>query len=74
MLVIPKAHHTDIGELSAKDPALAGALIVETTEVARDLGLSEYRLVVNTGAAGGQTVFHVHAHILGGRVMLWPPG
>ena len=74
VLVIPKSHYTDIGALSTSDPALAGTLIVEAAGVARDLGLSEYRLVMNTGASGGQTVFHVHAHILGGREMLWPPG
>lgn len=74
VLVVPKAHHTDIGTLSAADPALAGTLIVEATQVAHDLGLSEYRLLLNTGATAGQSVFHVHAHILGGRAMQWPPG
>jgi histidine triad (HIT) family protein len=74
VLVVPKAHHVDITALSNDDPELAGRLVVEATKVATQLGLDEYRLVFNTGATAGQTVFHVHAHILGGRPMLWPPG
>lgn len=74
VLVVPKAHHVDISALSSNDPQLAGRLIVEATNTARSLGLDEYRMVLNTGPAAGQTVFHVHAHILGGRQMHWPPG
>ena len=67
VLVIPKAHHTDIAALSAADPGLAQRLVAETGEVARGEGLADgWRLVFNTGAPVGQTVFHVHAHVLGG--------
>lgn len=74
VLVIPKAHHADIGSLTAVDPGLAGTLMREAALTAADLGLEAYRLVLNTGASAGQSVFHVHAHVLGGRAMLWPPG
>lgn len=67
VLVIPKAHHPDIGALVDADPALAQRLVAEAAEVADAAGLGDaWRLVFNTGAAVGQTVFHVHAHVLGG--------
>lgn len=67
VLVIPKAHHPDIGSLAAADPALAQRLVAEATEIADAEGIGDaWRLVFNTGAAAGQTVFHVHAHVLGG--------
>ena len=75
VVVIPKAHHADAAALTAADPALAGRLLAAGAEVAAAEGLSDgYRFVVNTGADGGQTVFHVHLHVLGGRAMTWPPG
>jgi histidine triad (HIT) family protein len=74
VLVITKAHHSDLGALAAADPALAGALTQHATEVAGELGLDDYRVVFNTGALAGQSVFHVHGHVLGGRAMRWPPG
>ena len=75
VLVIPVRHFADAGELAAADPALAGSLMRAASEVAAAQGLdSGHRIVLNTGADAGQTVFHVHAHVLGGRSMTWPPG
>jgi len=76
VLVIPKAHgYRDVGELAAKNPELAGRLLAEGAEVARQEGLPDladlpgYRLVFNTDAAAGQTVYHVHLHVLGGAAL-----
>ncbi|HWL36654.1 MAG TPA: HIT domain-containing protein [Frankiaceae bacterium] len=67
VLVIPKAHHADIGSLAAADPVLAQRLLAEAAAVAEAEGIGDaWRLGFNTGAAVGQTVFHVHAHVLGG--------
>ena len=74
ILVIPTEHHANIAELASANPALAGDLVAVTQKVAEDEGLSDYRLVFNTGAEAGQSVFHAHGHILGGRDMKWPPG
>ena len=75
VVVIPKEHHVDVSALTAADPALAGELLATVSQVAREEGLvSGFRVVLNTGADGGQTVFHVHAHLLGGRGLGWPPG
>lgn len=75
VVVIPKEHHADVSALTASDPALAGELLAEVARVAADEGLVHgFRVVLNTGADGGQTVFHVHAHLLGGRGLTWPPG
>lgn len=74
MLVIPLAHHADIGQLVAADAELAADLATAATEVAAAEGLTDYRIVFNTGASAGQSVFHVHAHVLGGRPLSWPPG
>ena len=73
VLVIPRVHVADIVELAA-DPELAAALLAGVRGTAADLALAEFRTVFNTGTAAGQTVFHVHAHLLGGRPMGWPPG
>jgi histidine triad (HIT) family protein len=73
VLVIPKRHFADIGEL-AGDPAGAGAVLAGIATVVRALELQSYRTVFNTGADAGQTVFHVHAHVLAGRTLQWPPG
>ncbi|HEX8081606.1 MAG TPA: HIT domain-containing protein [Jatrophihabitans sp.] len=73
VLVVPKRHLADIGELGS-DPAVAAAVVAGIGAVARHLGLSAYRTVFNTGAAAGQSVFHAHAHVLGGRDLGWPPG
>jgi histidine triad (HIT) family protein len=76
VLVIPREHHADIGALTAADPGLATELLTAATAVAAAEGVADggYRVVFNTGSDGGQTVWHVHAHVLGGRHMTWPPG
>ncbi len=75
VVVVPKAHHVDVAALTAADPDLAGRLLAAGAAVAAQEGLGEgFRLVFNTGSDGGQTVFHVHLHVLGGRPMTWPPG
>ena len=76
VVVVPRAHYPDAAALAHADPALAGELIAAATEVAQAEGIAEsgYRLVFNTGAGAGQTVLHVHCHVLGGRTMKWPPG
>lgn len=73
VLVVPKRHIADIVELSA-DADAAAALLRGVRASAEATGLTEFRAVFNTGAQAGQTVFHVHAHVLGGRSMQWPPG
>lgn len=75
VLVIPVEHHANLGELSSADPALAAAVLNSAAQVAEQEGLDgHYRVVFNTGARSGQSVFHVHAHVLGGRDLTWPPG
>ncbi len=74
VLVIPKAHHEDAAALAAADPALAADVLCETQAVADDEKLESYRIVFNTGSGAGQTVFHAHAHVIGGRGLQWPPG
>lgn len=76
VLVVPTEHYADIGVLATEDPALLGALVREAAAVAAEEGVAErgWRLVFNTGREAGQTVFHVHGHILGGRGLGWPPG
>ena len=67
VLVIPKAHHANVAELGAADPALAGEVLAAAAAVAEKEGVRDsFRLVFNTGPAMGQTVFHVHVHVLGG--------
>ncbi|MEP6905387.1 MAG: histidine triad nucleotide-binding protein [Gemmatimonadales bacterium] len=74
ILVIPKRHIDSLD--AADDPVELGRLLLMAARVARDEGLAEpgYRVVVNTNKHGGQTVQHLHLHILGGRQMTWPPG
>jgi histidine triad (HIT) family protein len=74
VLVIPKAHHRDAASLAAADPALAADVLREAGEVARGDDAPSYRVVFNTGSGAGQTVWHVHAHVLAGRGLEWPPG
>lgn len=80
VLVIPKEHHVTVAALAAADPALLAEMVGAANTVARKDGLVTedadepgYRLVTNTGPDAGQTVFHVHVHLLGGRRMGWPP-
>ncbi len=74
LLVIPTRHVASLNE--AEDEWLLGALLAFARDAARGAGLADrgYRVVVNTNADAGQTVFHLHAHVLGGRGMRWPPG
>ena len=74
VLVVPRDHAANAAETAAADPALLGALVTAAAEVASREGLDDYRLVLNTGEAVGQSVFHTHLHVLGGRSMTWPPG
>ncbi len=75
VLVVPKAHHRDVAALAAADPGLLTEVLAAVTAVAEQEGLAgRFRLVFNTGAEAGQSVFHVHAHVLGGRRFGWPPG
>ncbi len=76
VLVIPSAHHATAAELAAADPALAGRLLEVAGEIAAREGVdgSGYRIVTNTGESAGQSVHHVHFHVLGGRALTWPPG
>ena len=74
VLLVPKVHYASLPEV--EDQALLGHLMITVAKVADQLGLSEdgFRTVINTGIYGGQTVPHLHLHILGGRNMQWPPG
>jgi histidine triad (HIT) family protein len=74
VLVIPRAHHPTVTEVAAADPTLLAEIVETAAAVAEDEGLTDYRLVFNTGAGAGQSVFHVHGHVLGGRALTWPPG
>ncbi len=74
VLVVPKDHYANAAELAAGDPAASAELVTTAHAVATAAGHDDYRLVLNTGAGVGQTVFHVHLHVLAGRPMTWPPG
>ena len=76
VLVIPKTHYRDVAALAAADTALLGEVFNAAQQVAAAEGVAEtgYRVVFNTGVQAGQTVPHVHGHVLGGRVLTWPPG
>ena len=76
ILIIPKTHVRDISELDASSGPMLAELIVAANDLARSEGIVEsgYRVVANVGPDAGQTVFHLHVHLLGGRPMAWPPG
>jgi histidine triad (HIT) family protein len=76
VLVIPKKPIPRIAEAEPEDHQVLGHLLLKAREIADDLGLQEngFRLVINNGKDGGETVPHLHLHILGGRAMTWPPG
>ena len=76
VLVIPRDHMESLDEAARKDEAPLGHLLRVAARVANEEGLSEsgYRAVINTGAGAGQSVFHLHLHVLGGRPLNWPPG
>ncbi len=76
VLVIPKKHISTINDLQEEDKALVGEMYLAAKQIAADEGLSDdgYRTVMNCNEQAGQTVFHIHLHLLGGRRMQWPPG
>jgi histidine triad (HIT) family protein len=75
ILIFPKKVIPRIAEANTDDQKLLGHLLLKAAEIAKELDLrSGYRLVINNGADGGETVSHLHCHILGGRHMAWPPG
>jgi histidine triad (HIT) family protein len=75
ILVIPKQPIAKLSDAESQDHALMGHLLLTVKRVAEQVGLTNgYRVVINTGDDGGQTVYHLHLHILGGRQMAWPPG
>lgn len=75
VLIIPKAHFDSVADVPSGDP-LVSVLIERAVQVASQLGIATegFRLVFNSGDNGGQTVYHLHLHLLGGRFMTWPPG
>jgi histidine triad (HIT) family protein len=75
VLLVPKQHIASLAEIAPEQTELLGYLMAKAAEVAREAGLAKgYRVVINTGVDGGQTVDHLHLHLLGGRAMHWPPG
>ncbi len=76
VLVVPKRHIESLDVLTESDDPLVGAMTRVAARVARELGIAEsgYRTVFNTNRDAGQTVFHIHLHLLGGRSLTWPPG
>jgi len=76
LLVVPKRHIATLNDLRVEDSALLGEMLLTAQRVTQQAGITDagYRLVMNCNADGGQTVFHLHMHLLGGRHMSWPPG
>lgn len=76
LLIIPREHIESLNDATRSDEQSLGHLLRIAARVANEAGLSEsgYRTVINTGADGGQSVFHLHVHVLGGRAFVWPPG
>lgn len=76
VLVIPKKHIATTNDITAEDESLTGHLITVAARVAREKGIDQsgFRSVLNCNAHGGQEVYHIHVHVLGGRQMSWPPG
>ena len=74
ILVVPKLHVENAAELAGQSPAALVALFAAADQLAKAEGLTGYRTVFNTGADAGQSVFHAHLHLMGGRGLAWPPG
>ncbi len=76
VLVIPKRHLVSLDDIQDSDSALLGQLLIVCAKMARERGIVDggYRVVANTGREAGQSVFHLHLHVLGGRPFTWPPG
>lgn len=74
VLVIPRKPIVKLSDSSAEDQALLGHLLLVANKVARDAGYEDFRVAINNGAGAGQSVFHLHIHVLAGRPLKWPPG
>jgi len=74
ILIIPRSHHENAAELAEHDGESLREMFIAAANIADEIGLAGYRTVFNTGAAAGQSVFHAHLHLLGGREFGWPPG
>lgn len=76
ILIIPKTHYTTLNDVPASDSALLGEMMSTATQIAKELGVDEsgYRVVMNCNKDGGQSVYHIHLHLLAGRQLGWPPG
>lgn len=76
ILIIPKTHYTTLNDVPASDSALLGEMLSTATQIAREIGVDEsgYRVVMNCNKDGGQSVYHIHLHLLAGRQLGWPPG
>ena len=76
ILIIPKTHYSTLNDVPADDAALLGELVSTATTLAKSLGFADngYRVVMNCNKDGGQSVNHIHLHLLGGRALAWPPG
>ena len=74
ILIIPRKAIPSLQEINKEDQELLGHLLLKGTEIANAVGLKSWRTVINTGEEAGQTVFHLHVHIIGGRKLDWPPG
>jgi histidine triad (HIT) family protein len=74
VLVVPREHHEDVAALADADPEVLAEVVDVAASLAASEGDGSYRLVFNSGAGAGQSVFHVHGHVLGGRPFGWPPG
>ncbi len=73
-LVVPKAHIQSVAAVNGENAAVVGHIFTVIAQVTKQLGLESYRVVSNIGEQAGQSVFHLHFHVLGGRDMTWPPG
>lgn len=74
ILIIPRSHHENVDHLALAEPATLAKLFQVATRIAEQEGLTGHRTVFNTGESAGQSVFHAHLHLLGGRSFAWPPG
>ena len=76
ILIIPKTHYATVNDFPSEDAEMVGKMIIVARELAERLGIGGrgYRLVINCNHDGGQAVYHIHLHLLGGRLMGWPPG
>src|SRR5262249_60197337 len=76
VLIVPKRHIATLNDVGTEDDRLLGELVRRAALIAKERGISEggFRTVINTNAGAGQSVFHIHVHLLGGRAMHWPPG